>query len=184
MRSNVILIGYMGCGKSTVGKELSQKLKMIFLDTDTWIEEREGCSVSQIFAGKGEPYFRDLETHCLKELLKEKKNQEEVCKKEDTENSTYVLSVGGGLPVREENRILLQKLGTVIYLKAEPDTIYERLKGDTTRPLLRTENPLQKIREMMTSREEKYQDAANEIILVDGKSVEEIVVEVKKVLFC
>lgn len=165
MRNNIILIGYMGCGKSTVGRKLAKVSDRVFLDTDAWIEEKEGITISEIFAKKGEPYFRDLETECLKTLM-------------ETQQIGNIISVGGGLPVREENQKLLQQLGRVIYLKARPDTIYERIKGDTTRPLLQTENPLQRIKEMMASREEKYQAASHEVINVDGKDISEIIHEI------
>lgn len=164
MRNNYILIGYMGCGKSTIGKKLSEILNIKLVDTDARIEERQGMTVSEIFATKGEPFFRDLETGTLQELLEEKESM--------------VISVGGGLPLREENRRLLQRLGKVIYLKAEPETIYNRVKGDTTRPLLQTENPMGKIREMLGQREEKYQTAADKIVIVDDKEISKIVYEV------
>ena len=164
MRNNYILIGYMGCGKSTIGKKMSEILNIKLVDTDAWIEERQGMTVSEIFATKGELFFRDLETGALKELLEEKE--------------LMVISVGGGLPVREENRSLLQQLGQVIYLKAQPETIYNRIKGDTTRPLLQTENPMEKIREMLGQREEKYQVAADKIVTVDDKDLSEILDEI------
>ena len=164
MRNNYILIGYMGCGKSTIGKKMSEILNIKLVDTDAWIEERQGMTVSEIFATKGELFFRDLETGALQELLEEKE--------------TMVISVGGGLPLREENRRLLQQLGQVIYLKAEPETIYNRVKGDTTRPLLQTENPREKIREMLGQREEKYQVAADKIVTVDDKDLSEILDEI------
>ena len=154
----------MGCGKSTIGKKMSEILNIKLVDTDAWIEERQGMTVSEIFATKGELFFRDLETGALKELLEEKE--------------LMVISVGGGLPVREENRRLLQQLGHVIYLKAEPETIYNRVKGDTTRPLLQTENPMEKIREMLGQREEKYQVAADKIVTVDDKDLSEILDEI------
>lgn len=168
MRNNYILIGYMGCGKSTIGKKLSAILNLKFFDTDAWIEGRQGMTISEIFATKGELFFRDLETEVLQELLEKKE--------------TMVISVGGGLPVREENRRLLQQLGQVIYLKAMPETIYNRVKGDTSRPLLQTENPMEKIREMLGQREEKYQAAANRTLIVDGKDISEIVNEVLDVM--
>lgn len=164
MRNNYILIGYMGCGKSTIGKEMSEILNMKFIDTDAWIEERQGITISEIFATKGEIFFRDLETTMLQELLEEKE--------------TMVISVGGGLPLREENRKLLQQLGRIIYLKAEPETIYNRVKGDTTRPLLQTGNPMERIREMLGQREEKYRAVADKIVIVDKKDISEIVYEV------
>lgn len=186
MKNNIILIGYMGCGKSTIGRQVARKLNASFLDTDAWIEEKEGVTISEIFVTKGEPYFRDKETECLKNLLKEEETEygkdvhEELSREGEEEKKIYVISVGGGLPVREENQKLLKQLGHVIYLKANPDTIYERIKGDTTRPLLQTENPLQKIREMMLSREEKYQAVAHEVLAVDGKSIGKIVDEIMK----
>lgn len=179
MKNNIILIGYMGCGKSTVGKRLARKIKASFLDTDAWIEEQEGITISEIFATKGEACFRDMETECLKKLLKEKsseKDKPDAC----NEGSGHVISVGGGLPVREENQELLKQLGQVIYLKAKPETIYKRIKGDTTRPLLQTENPLERIKEMLLFREQKYQASAHEVISVDEKSVGKIVDEIMK----
>ncbi|MBR5596988.1 MAG: shikimate kinase [Lachnospiraceae bacterium] len=160
----------MGSGKSSVGKEIAQSTNSLFLDTDAWIEEKEQMTISDIFASKGEVYFRDIETKCLKELLKE----EDIHAFENKK----VISVGGGLPLREENRTLLSKLGNVIYLKASPDTIYNRLKGDTSRPLLQGENPKKKIMDMMAVREEKYQDAADLVIDVDEKTITEIVEEI------
>ena len=95
MKNSIILIGFMGCGKSTVGKQLAQDYGMCFLDTDAWIEDKEKITISEIFAAKGEAYFRELETKCLETLLKE--NIEESYNSE----SGKVISVGGGLPVKE-----------------------------------------------------------------------------------
>lgn len=167
MKNNIILIGYMGCGKSSVGVRLSKKQKVPFLDTDQWIEKKQGTAISEIFARKGEEAFRDMETECLKTLLGETKGS--------------VISVGGGLPVREVNRELLKQLGHVIYLKANPETIYERIKGDTTRPLLQTSDPQGKIVEMLTSREDKYMAAAKSIVEVDGKTYMEIIQEILEI---
>lgn len=164
MKNNCILIGYMGCGKSTVGRRLSEVLNRNFWDTDAWIEKRQGMTISEIFKLNGEEFFRDLETEVLREFLES--------------DEEYVISVGGGMPLREENRELLQKLGKVIYLKATPETIYHRIKGDVTRPLLQTENPKARIVEMLCDREEKYQAAAHETVIVDGKDVSKIVDEI------
>ena len=176
MKNNIILIGFMGCGKSTVGKQLAQDYGMCFLDTDAWIEDKEKITISEIFAAKGEAYFRELETKCLETLLKE--NIEESY----NSKSGKVISVGGGLPVKEENRRLLKKLGTVIYLKATEETIYERLKKDTTRPLLQGDNPKQKIRELMDTREDKYIEASDLVVVVDCKKVVDVLDEIQSIL--
>ena len=176
MKNNIILIGFMGCGKSTVGKRLAKDYGIEFLDTDAWIEEREQVAISEIFANKGEPYFRQLETNCLEVLLEESA----IDSSKSTERK--VVSVGGGLPMKEENRQLLKKWGTVIYLKATEETIYNRLKTDTTRPLLQGYNPKQKIQKLMEQREEIYCQASDYIVEVDDKKVADIIEEIKNLL--
>lgn len=165
-KKNIILIGFMGCGKTSVGIKLSYRLKRTFLDTDKQIERRQGRSISEIFATDGEPAFRQMETDCLKELIA------------DDGSSMQIFSTGGGTPVKEENRRLLKQLGLVIYLKVSPDVVYERLKTDTTRPLLQTENPRARIEELLMARKDAYESAADVIIEVDDKSLEEIVGEI------
>ncbi len=166
--NNVILVGYMGCGKTTVGIRLSYRLKIPFLDTDKEIEKDHNCVISDVFATLGEETFRNWETESLVKLCKN--------------NAVYVISTGGGMVLREENRRLLKKLGTVIYLRAKPETIAERLKGDTTRPLLQTENPVQRIQEMLQKRASIYEQAADVILDVDDKSFEEILDEIERKL--
>lgn len=158
----------MGCGKSTVGKNLALKLGYEFLDTDQMIEEKVGRSISSVFATEGEEFFRKLETKTIKEL-------NDFCEKK-------VISVGGGLPLREENRNILNELGMVIYLKAEPDTIFKRVKDDKNRPLLQTKNPKETIINMLHNREEKYRQAAYLIITVDGKTIEDVVKEIENII--
>ncbi|MBD5543795.1 MAG: shikimate kinase [Lachnospiraceae bacterium] len=162
--SSIILIGYMGCGKSTIGKRLSYAVRKPFLDTDKIIERKADRTISELFAEKGEAYFRDMETACIRELM--------------AESGEYVIAAGGGLALREENRRLLKELGKVVYLRADPETIYERLKKDDTRPLLKGENPKEKIRIMMGERAAVYEEAAEIIIDVDGKDFEDIVKEI------
>lgn len=163
---NIVLIGYMGCGKTTVGIRLSYCLKIPLVDTDKLIEKSEDREISRIFAEDGEEAFRWMETDTLRRLLQEKTGK--------------VISTGGGLPVREENRRLLKLLGTVIYLKAEPETIYERVRGDTKRPLLQCRDPLTRIREMMAKRSRCYEDAADVVIQVDGKDFDTIIQEIEE----
>lgn len=161
---NIILIGFMGCGKTSVGIKLSYRLRRPMIDTDKLIEKDEGRTISEIFETDGEDYFRNLETECLKRLT-------------ETVNN-HIISVGGGLPIREENHILLKKLGTVVYLRAKPGTIYERLKHDTTRPLLQGDDPQQKIRTLMEKRASVYEKAADIIIDVDSKDFDTIMDEI------
>lgn len=159
-RKNIVLIGFMGSGKTSVGIKLSYRLRRPVEDTDKLIERREGSSISKIFGEKGEAYFRSRETELLKELG-ERKGQ-------------YIYSVGGGTPVNQKNRALLKSLGTVVFLRVRPETVYERLKGDGTRPLLQCSNPLEKIRELTESRREAYESCADIVLDVDDIGIEEI----------
>ncbi len=166
--SNLILIGFMGCGKSTLGIRLSYRLRKPFLDTDKQIENEQKMSISELFEKQGEMYFRDLETNCLKDLFDAKEE--------------YVISTGGGIVLREENRRLLKELGTVVYLKVTPQTVYERLKNDKTRPLLKGENPFEKMNRMMEQRNRFYEDAAQIIVEADDKSIEELTDEISNII--
>lgn len=159
-RRALILIGFMGSGKTSAGLRLSYCLKQVIEDTDKLIEDRQGETISEIFASKGEEYFRSLETSLLQELVERKFHQ--------------ILSVGGGTPLREENRKLLHQIGTVVWLRIQPQTVYERLKEDHTRPLLQGENPLLRITELIEERQEAYKAAADVIVDVDGMEVEEV----------
>ena len=163
--TNIILEGFMGSGKTTVSELLSEKLDLELIDTDEAISQAEGCSISEIFKVQGEQAFRDMETELIEMLLSEHVRE-------------TVISLGGGLPVREENRALLKKCGKVIFLKASPEEVYNRIKGDTSRPLLQCEDPLAKIRQMQEDRAAFYEEAADIIIDTDGKTPEAIVSEI------
>lgn len=165
---NIILIGFMGCGKTSVGKRLSESLEIDFLDTDQLIEETQKKTISDIFEAEGEAAFRAMETECLKMLLEQ-------------ERKPFVLSVGGGLPIREENRNLLSQIGRVIYLRVSADVVYKRLRNDKTRPLLQDVNPRGRIADLMGARKQYYEGAADTIIDVSEKEFDEIVEEIVKV---
>ena len=166
---SLVLIGFMGSGKTSVGVKLSYRLRLPVEDTDKLIERREGRSISEIFADDGEEYFRQLETELLGELIKR--------------GGTRIYSAGGGTPVRAENRRLLKRLGQVVYLKVSPETVYERLKEDSTRPLLQCPDPLSRIRRLLAERREAYEACADIIIEADQMEMEDIlnrIVEARK----
>ena len=163
----IILIGFMGCGKTSIGKRLSEALGIPFLDTDELIEAEQKKSISSIFEEEGEAAFRAMETECLRKLLNSKEN-------------CFVLSVGGGLPVREENRKLLSQIGHVVYLKVSPETVYKRLRNDKTRPLLQGANPRGRIWDLMNARKGFYESAAASIVEADDKEFNDIIEEIKE----
>jgi len=162
-KKNIILTGFMGCGKTTVGIRLSYKLQMPVEDTDKLIEQREGRSISQIFAEDGEACFREMETRMLEEIR--------------DRNYSRIISVGGGTPVKPENRKILKQCGTVVYFRVSPETVYERLKNDTSRPLLQCEDPFTRIRTLLESRRDAYEEGADIIIDADNKSMEAVLEE-------
>lgn len=161
---NIILTGFMGSGKTSVGIRLSYRVRRTMTDTDKKIERLYRMKISEIFERLGEEAFRDMETQCLEKLLEETRGQ--------------IISVGGGLPMRERNRELLRQLGTVIYLRVRPETVCSRLAADTTRPLLQGEDREEKVQKLIEERGPIYESAADIIIDVDGKIVDEIVDEI------
>lgn len=165
MMKNIVLIGFMGSGKTTIGKVLEEKINLPFADTDKLIEIEEKCKISNIFSDKGEEYFRMLETAILKKLT--------------ATNGRVIISTGGGIVINPENIALLKQLGKVFYLRIKPETVIKRLEGDKTRPLLAGEDKLIKVNKLMETRKKLYEEAANIIIDVDFLSVEEII---KKIL--
>ncbi len=158
---NIVLTGFMGSGKSSVAKCICKLLDYEFIDTDELIVKKQKKSINNIFAEQGEAAFRDMETDYLNNLCKSKKHG-------------IVLSVGGGLPIREENRENMKKVGTVFFLSASPETVYERVKYDNSRPLLKADNVLQKIKELQDARRDIYNMACDLEIATDELSVEQV----------
>jgi len=159
----IILIGYMGAGKTTLGKELAEKLGIPFIDSDTEIERKEGKTVSQIFESKGESYFRNLEAEFITELKNE---------------NDFVLATGGGMPCFNHQMEDLNKLGTTVYLKTSLETMVHRLREDAeSRPLIAKLNPselLAFIKQNLEQRENIYLDA--QLILEEkDQSVESLI---------
>lgn len=166
--TNMILIGFMGAGKTTVGLQLSKKLNLPFLDTDQRIEEEQKRAISDIFANEGEAYFRSLETKQLEKLIQEINGS--------------VISVGGGLPVQKVNHDLLKKLGTTVYLKAKKDTLIQRLQGDTSRPLLQGGELEERIENLMNAREAIYEQVADVVVETDEKTLENVIAELSALI--
>ena len=164
--NHIILIGFMGAGKTTVGKRLAKSLDREFIDTDQWIEAKTGRVISRIFAEDGETFFRGLETEALKEL----EHRQEPC----------VIAVGGGLPMQPENRPVLARMGTVVFLEANTDTLMRRLKNDTSRPKLQGGDLRQRILTLMGEREAVYREVSNLRVRTDHRSYGEIVEEIKR----
>lgn len=141
MKNNVILCGFMGCGKSTVGTLLAEKLNYTFLDSDKVIEQREKMTVSEIFAVQGEGYFRAVETAALTDLCKQ---------------NSQVIATGGGAVLNPLNADTLRDNGTVFFLDVTPETVLRRLKDDTSRPLLQKHDKESAVRELMNIRRPIY----------------------------
>lgn len=166
-KNNIVLIGFMGCGKSTVGRKLANALSYEFSDTDAMIEDAYGKTISKMFAEDGEAYFREAETELLKKL--------------SSEAEGLVLATGGGMPMREENRTLLREIGTVVFLEAKIETILERLQNDTGRPLADGEDREKRLRPLYEKRLPVYREAADCILDTEGKSFYAMIEEIKKV---
>ncbi len=160
---NIILVGFMGSGKTTVGRYLSDKISYQFHDTDKLIEKKEGITIAEIFEKKGEECFRDLETKLLRKL--------------ESSLNKSVVATGGGLPLRKDNQDMLTKLGHIIYLQASADTIIERISGDKTRPLLQ-EDFEGTTRKLLKQREALYSKLAHKVVKTDKKTIEEICNEI------
>jgi len=141
---NIALIGFMGTGKSTVGRIVAEQLKFQFLDTDALIEERSGKKIADIFAQNGEPAFREFEAQLVEELASSDKT---------------IISTGGGLPTNPANLVSLKRHSLVFCLWLTPEKIYERVKDQTHRPLLNDADPLGKIRTLLAARERFYKQA-------------------------
>ena len=165
---NIILIGYMGSGKSTVGRKAAKAVEYNFLDTDALIEKEEGMTISKLFEEKGELYFREKETETIRKLIAEPKGN--------------IIATGGGLPMKEGNAELLKELGTVIYLKAETDTLMKRLSGDNARPLLKNGDLREKIETMLAIRGPVYEACADLVLQTDNMSFYEIICQIEKLL--
>lgn len=161
-KRNIILFGFMGTGKTRVGRAVAERLGMTYVDLDDLIEARERTTISEIFATKGEPYFRRVESEVAAEAAR---------------LDGHVIATGGGVVLNEENIRVLERRGVGVCLSAAPETIFERVRDETHRPLLAVADPLAKIRGLLASRAPHYAKVAHQVETT-GKPVEAVVEEV------
>ncbi len=164
---NIVLTGFMGTGKTAVGKELARLLNMKLIDVDTQIEKSEKMTINEIFKQFGEPRFREIETEMITKLSKDKNS---------------IISTGGGAVLKQENMDILRGNGVIICLTATPETILSRTSNSNDRPLLQVENPLERIKGLLDFRKPFY-ERADVMIDTEGKTplqiAEEIIEKVK-----
>lgn len=168
---NIMLIGFMGAGKTTVSRELTRLTGKVEVDMDAYIVQNEGCSINDIFEKKGEAYFRQLETKYLKEIQKE---------------SGAIVSCGGGAVLKDENVQLMKENGVIVLLTATPETTLLRVQNSKDRPILNGNMNIEFITELMNKRKDRYLSVADIIVETDDKSVRDIGKEIleKYSFFC
>ena len=165
MKENIFLIGFMGAGKSTIAKELQSMLDMHLVEMDERIVKEQGMSINDIFANYGEEHFRDIESQLVLAIGKE---------------GNTIVSCGGGVVLRPHNIENMKKSGRIIFLAATPETIYERVKNSTDRPILNGHMNVEYIGELMEKRRGFYEAAADIRVDVDGKTVSQVCDEIVK----
>jgi shikimate kinase len=154
-RGNIFLVGMMGAGKTTLGKALAQRLRREFFDTDRVLVDRTGVPVATIFEIEGEAGFRRREAYALAELA---------------QRNDCVIATGGGIVLAPENRQVMRASGIVVYLRARLDSLWERTRHDTTRPLLSTPDPRGTLAALLQEREPLYRDAAHLVVDTGSQS--------------
>lgn len=160
MSVRIALVGLPGGGKSTVGRQLARRLGLEFIDSDTEIEKRIGCSIRSFFEREGEAPFRDIEERVIAELAG---------------RAGCVLATGGGAVLRPANRRALHEQSTVVYLRSTPEELFRRLKHDTQRPLLQVADPLAKLRDLYKQRDPLYRETAHFVVETGRPSVASLV---------
>ncbi len=163
---NIVLTGFMGTGKTAVGRYLAKRLGFAYLDIDREIERVSQKTITEIFKTQGEEAFRDLESEVIgaASLL-----------------SNTVISTGGGAVIRQDNVSKLREKGIIVCLDASAETVFERVKNNKDRPLLNTDDPLQRIRELMAERKVYYQ-RADFIVNTEGLSPAQVVDNILKLI--
>ncbi len=164
-KENISLIGFMGSGKTTIGKLLAERTGYLFIDLDRIIELSESKTINEIFTCSGEEYFREIESKIIKKVYF---------------NNKCVFACGGGVILRGENMKLIRKNSTVFYLEISPREALNRLKGTSDRPLLQTSDKLKNVNALLESRNSMYEKYSDIIIQNDGNSAKSAVDEILK----
>ena len=159
-RGNLFLVGLPGAGKSSLGRQVARRLHQRFVDADAELEQRLGVSIPTIFEIEGEAGFRDREELTIAEL---------------TRRHGIVLATGGGVVLRPANRVRLKDNGTVIYLHAEPATLWERVRHSRNRPLLQTSDPMARLEELYRQRDALYREVADHVVASERAEVMRLV---------
>lgn len=160
---NIILIGPMGSGKSTIGNIIARRLHRDFRDSDHFIEERTGVDIARIFDVEGEQGFRDRESNALNELLSE---------------NNRVIATGGGSVLRRENQQLLKQKGYIVFLDTSINQQMQRLRRDKKRPLLQTENPRERLESLLAERRPIYLDLADLAVKTDKRMARRLAADI------
>jgi shikimate kinase len=164
---NIFLVGFMGAGKSTIARELQKRLGMNLVEMDARIVEEQGMSINDIFAQYGENHFRDIESQLILTIGDE---------------GNTVVSCGGGVVLRPQNTEYMKKSGKVVYLKTSPETIFERVRHSTDRPILNGNMNVEYIAGLLEKRRPLYEGAADLTVVTDNRSCEEICSEIIQLL--
>ena len=165
--NHIVIIGFMGSGKTRVGKRLSKDLGLEFVEVDKVITKRMNLTVKDILRRFGEPFYRALETTTIKALIQDEERK--------------VISLGAGLPMQEQNKKYINQLGVVVYIKGSVDTLKKRLEGNNN-PLLEEDNSDEKIRKLLKQRDPVYAGFADIQVVTGVKTFDELIEEIKQKL--
>lgn len=168
LNRNLYLIGFMGSGKTSVSKLLCSQVNGAWVDMDEKIVEKEGCAITEIFAKKGEAYFREIETAVLEDIAT---------------TQGQVVSCGGGVILKDENIRIMRESGTVIYLSATPETIFQHVRFSNKRPVLNGNMNVEYISSLLEERKKYYEKAQDLTIITDGCQTQVVVNKIKKLIF-
>lgn len=166
--NHIVIIGFMGSGKTRVGKRLAQDLGLSFIDVDKVIVKKMNMSIRELLQKFGEPFYRALETMAIKDLIQEKEKM--------------VISLGSGLPMQEQNEPYIKKLGTILYLKGSYLTLKKRLEGSSKDPILDGDDRDEKIKKLLKQRDPVYEKYADITVVTGVKPFEGLIEEIEEKL--